>query len=288
MLHHIPEVQALIDSALSEDQAFNDPTTRELIPPELRGVGILKAKAAGVLAGVNVSMAVFKRIDPEISTEALAPDGAVLEPGDVLARVSGRACSILQGERTALNLVQRMSGIATATASYVKAVEGLGPRIIDTRKTAPGMRYLDKYAVRAGGGFNHRQNLADGILVKDNHIRALRSRGISLRETVERAIGQASHTIKVEVEVTNLEELEDALAGGAHIIMLDNMTPDEMRRCVEIVDGRAVIEASGGINLDSVRAVAKTGVDLISVGGLTHSPSALDISLDMVFEQTST
>ncbi|MCE2465774.1 MAG: carboxylating nicotinate-nucleotide diphosphorylase [Dehalococcoidia bacterium] len=285
MLQHIPEVQALIDSALSEDQAFNDPTTRDIVPQDLRGMGVLKAKAAGVLAGVDVSLAVFQRMDPDLQTEALSPDGSRLELGDIVARVSGRACSILQAERTALNLLQRMSGIATATARYVEAVEGLGPRIIDTRKTAPGMRYLDKYAVRAGGGFNHRQNLADGILIKDNHIRALRSLGISLKETVEMAIGLASHTIKVEVEVTNLEELEDALAGGAHIIMLDNMTPEEMRRCVQIVDGRAVIEASGGINMDSVRAVAETGVDLISVGGLTHSPDALDISLDLVFEQ---
>ena len=257
MLQHIPEVQALIDNALSEDQAFNDPTTRDIVPGDLRGVGVLKAKATGVLAGVEVALAVFQRVDPDLSTEVLALDGRRLEPGD----------------------------IATATARYVEAVHGLGPRIIDTRKTAPGMRYLDKYAVRAGGGFNHRQNLADGILIKDNHIRALRSRGISLKETVEMAIGRASHTIKVEVEVTNLEELEEALAGGAHIIMLDNMTPEEMRRCVEIVDGRAVIEASGGINMDSVRAVAETGVDLISVGGLTHSPDALDISLDLVFEQ---
>ena len=284
MLQHIPEVQALIDSALSEDQAFNDPTTRDIVPQDLRGMGVLKAKAAGVLAGVDVSLAVFQRMDPDLQTEALSPDGSRLALGDIVGRVSGRACSILQAERTALNLLQRMSGIATATARYVEAVEGLGPRIIDTRKTVPGMRYLDKYAVRAGGGFNHRQNLADGILIKDNHIRALRSRGISLKETVEMAIGRASHTIKVEVEVTNLEELEDALAGGAHIIMLDNMTPEEMRRCVQIVDGRAVIEASGGINMDSVRAVAETGVDLISVGGLTHSPDALDISLDLVFE----
>lgn len=284
MLQHIPEVQALIDNALSEDQAFNDPTTRDIVPPDLRGVGVLKAKAPGVLAGVEVSLAVFQRVDPDLRTEALLPDSHRLAQGDIAARVSGRACSILQAERTALNLLQRMSGIATATARYVEAVQGLGPRIIDTRKTAPGMRYLDKYAVRAGGGFNHRQNLADGILIKDNHIRALRSRGISLKETVEMAIGRASHTIKVEVEVTNLEELEEALAGGAHIIMLDNMTPEEMRRCVQIVDGRAVIEASGGINMDSVRAVAETGVDLISVGGLTHSSDALDISLDLVFE----
>ena len=283
MLHQAPEILALIDHALSEDQAFNDPTTRELIPPDVRGVGILKSKAPGTLAGIDVSLSVFRRIDPDLQTETLLADSSELKPGDAIAKVMGSAGSILRAERTALNFLQRMSGIATDTARYVQAVKGLKSQIIDTRKTAPGMRYLDKYAVRAGGGSNHRQNLADGILIKDNHIRALRSQGISLKDTVELAIGRASHTIKVEVEVTNLEELEDALAGGAHIIMMDNMTPEEMRRCVEIVAGRAVIEASGGINMDTVRAVAETGVDLISVGGLTHSASALDISLDLEY-----
>ena len=283
MLHHIPDVQQLIDRALSEDQAFNDPTTGVLISPDQQGVGILRSKAPGVLAGVDVSLAVFRRMDPELETKALLPDSSPLNPGDAIAQVTGSAGSILRAERTALNFLQRMSGIATDTAHYVKVVAGLGPQIIDTRKTAPGMRYLDKYAVRAGGGSNHRQNLADGILIKDNHIEAMRSKGMSLRETVEQAIKSASHTIKVEVEVTNLEELEEALAAGAHIVLLDNMSPEQMRRCVEIVDGRAVLEASGGITMETVRAVAETGVDLISVGGLTHSVSALDISLDLEF-----
>ena len=179
-----------------------------------------------------------------------------------------------------MNFLQRMCGIATDTSRYVKAVEGFKAKIIDTRKTAPGLRYLDKYAVRAGGGANHRLNLADGILIKDNHIAALRSRGLGLKEAVELAVERASHTINVEVEVANLEELEEALAAGARIIMLDNMSLEEMRRAVEMVDGRAILEASGGINLETARAVAETGVDLISVGSLTHSVKALDVSLD--------
>ena len=174
-----------------------------------------------------------------------------------------------------------MSGIATATAAYVKAVVGCKARIVDTRKTVPGLRYLDKYAVTAGGGANHRLNLADGILIKDNHIAALRSRGLRLSEAVRLALEGAPHTTKVEVEVTNREELEDALEAGAQIIMLDNMSPEEMLRSVEVVNGRAVIEASGGIDLDNVRAVAETGVDIISIGALTHSAKALDMSLDL-------
>ena len=210
-------------------------------------------------------------------------DGASLAPGDSIAQVEGSAASILRAERPALNFLQRMSGIATDTSRYVKAVEGLKSKIVDTRKTVPGLRYLDKYAVRAGGGANHRLNLADGILIKDNHIAALRSRGLNLKEIVKLALERASHTIKVEVEVTNLEELQEALEAGAHIIMLDNMSLDAMRQGVDVVNGRAILEASGGINMETARAVAETGVDLISIGGLTHSVKALDISLDLEF-----
>ena len=283
MIHLTPEVESLIDQALAEDQTFNDPTTGSIIPPELRGFGLVRSKANGVLAGVEVSLAVFRRVDPQLHTEALLEDGSTLAPGDSIARVEGSAASILRAERPALNFMQRMSGIATDTARYVKVVEGFRAKIIDTRKTAPGLRYLDKYAVKAGGGANHRLNLADGILIKDNHISALRSQGLSLGETVQLALERASHMIKVEVEVTNLEELQEALDAGAHIIMLDNMSPEDMRRSVDLVNGRAVIEASGGINFETVRAVAETGVDLISIGSLTHSVQALDISLDLEF-----
>ncbi len=283
MIHLTPDVQNLIDRALAEDQTFSDPTTYSLIPPDLNGFGLIRSKAVGVLAGVDVSLAVFRRVDPRLRAEVLMEDGASLAPGDSIAQVEGSAASILRAERPALNFLQRMSGIATDTSRYVKAVEGLKSKIVDTRKTVPGLRYLDKYAVRAGGGANHRLNLADGILIKDNHIAALRSRGLNLKEIVKLALERASHTIKVEVEVTNLEELQEALEAGAHIIMLDNMSLDAMRQGVDVVNGRAILEASGGINMETARAVAETGVDLISIGGLTHSVKALDISLDLEF-----
>jgi len=283
VIHLTPDVQNLIDRALAEDQTFNDPTTGSIIPPDLKGLGVIRSKANGVLAGVEVSLAVFRRVDPQLRTEALLPDGVALSPGVAVARVEGSAASILRAERIALNFLQRMSGIATDTSRYVKVVEGFKARIVDTRKTVPGLRYLDKYAVRAGGGANHRLNLADGILIKDNHIAALRSQGLSLGDTVKLALERAPFTVRVEVEVTNLEELQEALEVGAHIIMLDNMSLADMRRAVEIVNGRAIIEASGGINLETVRAVAETGVDIISVGSLTHSVRALDMSLDLEF-----
>jgi len=278
-----PEVHRLIDSALSEDQTFNDPTTQALVPPEIRSVGMLRAKAHGVLAGVDVAAAVFQRVDAALDMRTLMADGSTLAPGDDIASVEGPAGSILRAERIALNFMQRMSGIASETNRYVQAVQGCRSCIVDTRKTAPGMRFLDKYAVRMGGGYNHRLNLADGILIKDNHIQALRSQGLSLTEIIQLALARASHTIKVEVEVETLEETKEAVEAGAHIIMLDNMPPDLMRQAMELIDGRAVVEASGGITMGTVRAVAETGVDLISIGGLTHSPTALDISLDLEF-----
>lgn len=278
-----PEVLSLIDAALTEDQAFNDPTTLALIPPEVIGSGMLRAKASGVLAGGPVAAAVFRRIDPQLEVSLLLDDGAALEPGTDIASVDGSAAAILRAERTALNFLQRMSGIATATAAYVRAAAGTGARIVDTRKTAPGHRYLDKYSVRMGGGYNHRLNLADGILIKDNHLAARAALEEPLSAVVQRAIATASHTIRVEVEVESLAQVQEAVDAGAHIIMLDNMTPALMRQAVGIVAGRAAIEASGGITLDTVRAVAETGVDLISIGGLTHSLDALDISLDLEF-----
>ncbi|CAI8058191.1 Probable nicotinate-nucleotide pyrophosphorylase [carboxylating] [Geodia barretti] len=280
-----PEVLNLIDSALTEDQAFNDPTTQTLIPGHVVGSGVLRAKAIGVLAGGQVAAAVFHRIDPQLDIEFLLDDGAALDPGQDIATVYGPAASILRAERTALNFIQRMSGIATATNHYVNAVVGTNARIVDTRKTAPGHRYLDKYSVRMGGGYNHRLNLADGILIKDNHLAARASLEEPLGDVVRRAISLASHTIRVEVEVESLEQVHEAVAAGAHIIMLDNMPVTMMQEAVGIIAGRASIEASGGITLETVREVAETGVDLISIGGLTHSPDALDISLDLEFPQ---
>jgi len=277
-----PHLASVIDRALSEDAAFNDVTTAALIAPDVEAEAYLRSKASGTLAGVDVAMAVFLRVDPGLVATPLLRDGTRLSPGSEIGHVRGSAASILSGERTALNFLQRMSGIATETARYVEAVEGLKARIVDTRKTAPGLRELDKYAVRIGGGHNHRLNLSDGILIKDNHIALLRARGVDLQAAVECAIQGSPHTLRLEVEVASLEEVRQALEAGAHVIMLDNMSIDAMRQAVGIVGGRALLEASGGVTLENVRAVAETGVDLISVGALTHSPKALDISLDVV------
>ena len=278
-----PEVYSLIDASLSEDETFNDPTTGLLIPPDIVGVGMLRAKAVGVLAGSDVAAAVFRRVDPDLLYQPILTDGALLSPGAEIARVEGSAGSILRAERIALNFMQRMSGIASDTHRYVRAIDGCRARIVDTRKTAPGHRYLDKYAVRMGGGHNHRLNLADGILIKDNHIEALGSREMGLKDVVRLALQKASHTVKVEVEVESLDGVREALEAGVHIIMLDNMPVPLMREAMDIVGERAVVEASGGINMDTVRSVAETGVHLISIGGLTHSTQALDISLDLEF-----
>ena len=241
----------------------------------------MQAKSPGVLAGVQVALEVFYQVDPDVHCEALSADGDHVEPGQTLATIEGHLDSILRAERTALNFVQRMSGVATATNTMVQAIAGLPSLIVDTRKTVPGWRLLDKYAVRMAGGRNHRMNLADGILVKDNHIAALRIQELSLGDTVRLALERAPHTLKVEVEVESIEEAREALDAGAHILLLDNMGLDEMRQAATLAKGQALTEASGGINLETVRAVAETGVDLISVGALTHSVAALDISLDL-------
>ena len=281
MFHMTPDAEALIDRALSEDLSIGDPTTDILIPDDMRGRADFVAKEAGALAGVDVALAVCKRVDGSLAVEAFMRDGATLKPGDVIARVSGRMASILKAERTALNFIRRLSGIATVTAAYVSAVEGYPTRIVDTRKTTPGLRALEKYAVRMGGGHNHRQNLGDGILIKDNHIQALAGLGMSLGDVVRKANSEKSHTINVEVEVEDMAQVEEALAAGARLILLDNMDAEEMAAAVAVARGRAVTEASGNITLKTVRAAAAAGVDIISVGALTHSSGALDISLDI-------
>ena len=281
MLRITPEIESLIDRAISEDYSIGDPTTEALISPEHMGEAVLIAKADGILAGVDVALAIFKRVDSDLETETVLSDGSVLRPGDVIARVKGRTSSILVAERTALNLLQRLSGIASQTNEYVRAVEGHSTRIVDTRKTTAGLRNLEKYAVRMGGGFNHRRNLGDGILIKDNHIQALRNEGLTLGDVVKKAYENASHTIKIEVEVENLDEVNEALDAGAQILLLDNMEVEEMTLAVQASQGKAITEASGGITLSTVAAVASSGVDLISVGALTHSVMALDISLDL-------
>ena len=281
-LHITPETEALIDRALSEDLLAGDPTTEILIPPGMTGRAAFVAREEGVLAGLDVALAVFRRVDPSIRTEVLVGDGARIRAGDAIGEVEGPLASILTAERTALNFLRRLSGVATETAAYVSEVEGYPATIVDTRKTTPGMRTLEKYAVRAGGGRNHRRNLGDGILIKDNHVEALRASGMSLGDVVRKANREKAHTINVEVEVEDLGQTAEALDAGAGILLLDNMGLEEMAAAVRLASGRAVTEASGNVTLRNVREVAATGVDLISVGALTHSSRALDISLDMV------
>ena len=274
------ETEALIDRALSEDLSIGDPTTDILIPPDLKGNASFVAKEEGILAGLDVAIAVFQRFDRSLEAEVHLQDGNRLSPGDTIATVSGRMNPMLKAERTALNFIRKMSGIASETATYVREVEGYDVRIVDTRKTTPGLRALEKYAVRVGGGYNHRQNLGDGILIKDNHIETLRNQGMSLGDVVRKANREKSHTINVEIEVEDLSQVEEALDAGARILLLDNMEPEDMAIAVRMAEGKAVTEASGNITLRTVRSAAASGVDLISVGALTHSSKDLDISLD--------
>jgi nicotinate-nucleotide pyrophosphorylase (carboxylating) len=275
------QVERIIDIALEEDTGRGDITTRALIPPGQQGRAYMLVKEAGVVAGGEVAARVFARVDPRLKIETMIKDGTPVNPGDILLYVSGDLSGILKAERVAVNFIQRLSGIATATAQYVERVKGLKVLVVDTRKTTPGLRALEKYAVRMGGGTNHRNDLADAILIKDNHFAALRMAGISYLEAVAMAKRNAAGTVQVEAEAKTIQEAQEAAEAGADIVMLDNMSVDEMRQAVKLISGRVKIEASGGINLSTIRAVAKTGVDIISVGALTHSPRALDISLEI-------
>lgn len=275
------QFKQVVDSALAEDLGGGDVTTRALITADEVATAYLVAKGDGVLAGLSVAAAVFHRVDSALKVEEMVSDGSMVHLGDRLAVIKGPVASILVAERVALNFLQRLSGIATETAKYVEAVSGIKALITDTRKTTPGLRILEKYAVRVGGGHNHRQNLGDGILIKDNHLVVLRSRGEGVGEAIRKARQHSPHTLKVEIEVESVEQAREALSVGADIIMLDNMNLEDMKLVVGLAQERALIEASGGITLDNVRAVAETGVDLISIGALTHSVKALDISLEL-------
>ncbi len=274
-------VDAIVERALAEDVGWGDLTTSALIPSTAQARATVLMKEEGVVCGLEVMALTFGKVDPSLRFEALVEDGARAAAGAIIARVAGRAASILTAERVALNFLQRLSGIATLTARYVEALGGRPVRLVETRKTTPGLRLLEKYAVRVGGGANHRQNLSDGVLIKDNHLAVLRSLGSSLGEAVARARARAPHAVRIEVEVENLAELAEALAAGADVVLLDNMAPDDLRAAVAQAHGRALLEASGGITLENVAAVAATGVDIISVGALTHSVRALDISLEI-------
>jgi nicotinate-nucleotide pyrophosphorylase (carboxylating) len=268
----------LIKRALEEDVGYGDITTQSLVPPEQKARGILSAQTPGIVAGIKVSQAVFTYLDPELEFDALKSDGDEIQPGDVIAVVRGRARTLLTGERVALNFLQRLSGIASKTREMVDMIKYSKAELLDTRKTTPGLRVLEKYAVVVGGARNHRFGLFDGVMIKDNHIKTVGS----IQKAVSTARQKVPHTIKIEVEVETLEQLHEALEAHADIIMLDNMDIHEMIEAVNIVGGRALLEASGGINEGNLVEVARTGVDFISMGALTHAAISLDISFDIV------
>lgn len=273
-------IRAMIRAWLDEDVGYGDVTTEATIPADSRHTAVIHVKEDGVLAGLPAARLVFHVVDPALEFRALAEDGHTVKRGTVIAEVEGSTRSILTGERLALNLLQRMSGIATKTRRFVDALEGLPVRLVDTRKTTPGHRLLEKYAVRMGGGANHRFGLYDAVMIKDNHI--IGAGGI--REAVSAARARIPHTMTIEVETETLEQVHEALEAGADIIMLDNMPLDRMAEAVRLIRSRAPhvkIEASGGVALETIRGIAETGVDVISVGGLTYSFASLDISLDL-------
>lgn len=271
------QVQRVVDLALEEDAPSGDLTSQAFVPADAVAHAAVVAREPGVLAGADVLVQTFLSVDPAVEVEVLVADGDRFDAGQVLARVHGPARAVLRAERVALNLVQRMSGIATLTARYVAAVEGTGARVVDTRKTTPGLRALERHAVRCGGGHNHRFSLSDAVMAKDNHLALVDDVTAAIRAARE----QLPHTTHIEVEVDRLEQVEPVLAGGVDTIMLDNFTVEELREGVALVGGRAVVEASGGITLDTIADVARTGVDVISVGALTHSVRALDLALDV-------
>lgn len=280
------ETIAIIERALAEDLGKGDITTEALIAREWQGAGLIVAKQEGVLAGIELAKQVFQRVDPGLQMDIFIQDGNAVKAGDHIARIEGNLSSILKAERVALNFLQHLSGIATITRRYVERVRGLPVEIMDTRKTTPGLRRLEKWAVRMGGGKNHRMSLDEAILIKNNHLAALARRGLGIKEAIAKA-KQTAHLLewekqaKIEIEVRTVAEAVEAAGAGADIIMLDNMDVEDMREAVKAIKGRALIEASGGVTLDNVRAVAETGVDFISIGALTHSAKALDISLQL-------
>ena len=268
-------VKRLVDLALEEDLATGDITTDPLVPPDRTGEAVIKAKENLLVAGMDMVRLVFDVLDPNISLDILCPDGARVKPGDIMARLTGRLRPLLWGERTALNFLQRLCGIATHTHNYVQETQGLDVKLVDTRKTTPGWRLLEKYAVRVGGAANHRMGLFDGVLIKDNHIVA--AGGITQAVTLARQ--GVPHMLRIEVEVATMEELQEALDVKADVIMLDNMNKDQIRQAVAMIDGNALVEVSGGIKKETIREMAQAGVNILSCGALTHGARAVDISM---------
>ena len=272
------EIERLVRVALEEDAPWGDITSQSLIPERARVAADLAAREPGVLCGEDVFIAAMSLTDPSVSTRFRIHDGDTFAKGDILATIEGPARAVLQAERVALNFAQRLSGIATLTAKYVAEAGGTKARIVDTRKTTPGLRLLERYAVRCGGGANHRFSLSDAVMAKDNHLAVL---GKSLTQAIQQARATLPHTTHFEVEVDSLDQIDEVLAAGVETIMLDNFTIAAMRAGVEKIAGRALVEASGGITLDRIREIAATGIDIISVGALTHSVQALDLGLDI-------
>jgi nicotinate-nucleotide pyrophosphorylase (carboxylating) len=275
-------IDRTVRCALDEDAPWGDITSEALIPEDAVATASLVAREAGVISGVEVFEAAFRLVDPRVAVERRMADGERFDRGQVLATVTGPARGVLTAERVGLNLVQRMSGIATLTARYVSEVAHTSARIADTRKTTPGLRAFERHAVRSGGGRNHRFSLSDAVMAKDNHLAVLTADGADLTEALRAAFSRLPHTVRTEVEVDRIDQIEPVLAAGADIVMLDNFSPADLRRGVAIVGGRAVVEASGGVDLTTVREIAETGVDVISVGALTHSAPALDLGLDIL------
>jgi nicotinate-nucleotide pyrophosphorylase (carboxylating) len=272
------EIDRLVRMALEEDAPWGDITSQSLIPAAARVIAELVAREPGVLCGEDVFAAAMSLTDPTVTTKFHVHDGDQFEKGDTVATIEGFARSVLQAERVALNFTQRLSGIATMTAQYVAETDGTKTRIVDTRKTTPGLRLLERYAVRCGGGVNHRFSLSDAVMAKDNHLAVL---GKSLAEAIKQARAKLPHTTHFEVEVDSLDQIDEVLTAGVDTIMLDNFTTDDLRAGVAKIAGRALVEASGGITLERIREIAATGVDIISVGALTHSVRALDLGLDI-------
>jgi len=272
------QIDKIIEQALLEDIGTGDITTESVIPLNLKAKGIIKTSDEGVVAGLDIACLVFKKLDSEICFQSKMKDGNKILPEEILAEITGPARIILKGERVTLNFLQRLSGIATITSKFCQEVKDLPVRIVDTRKTTPGLRILEKYAVRMGGGHNHRFGLYDAVLIKDNHIAVAGG----IKSAVNSVRKQISHTVKIEVEVENLSQLQETLEMKVDIVMLDNMNLDTMIEAVKMVKGKALIEASGGVTLKNVREIAQTGVDLISVGALTHSVKSLDISMEIL------
>lgn len=275
---YLSQINKIIDIALKEDLGPGDITTSAIIDPSIKGKARLLAKEEIILAGVEVFSSVFSLLDTEIVVECNYHDGDVVPEGDYICIVKGSMRGILSGERTALNFLQHLSGIATLTRRYVEKIDPSRVRVIDTRKTTPGLRILEKYAVRMGGGFNHRFGLFDGILIKDNHIAVAGS----ISEALAKIKGRVPHTLKIEVEVDDIKGVEEAIRAGADAILLDNMSLEEIREAVSIAGGRVLLEASGGVTLESIEGISRTGINLISVGAITHSARSVDISLEVI------